>query len=430
MEGGTYTVNVSCNVPLYLSPLNSGDATTSPAYQPFTQSFMSLTKTYENGILNITVNPAQCRYISDTKINLYDAIGNVAVTVTISQEGNPEGIYLTDYGKSFVKTIGQALSSSHARYRIADAKYTGLTDNYDFHTPLEPYNSNLSYLFSYPYQLIRYNHELFRRGAETNDYSLMPMSILTNALTYYELVVMFGGVPYLNMNQDIYDYNIPRSSQSEILSNLIEGMTSIMHKLQDTKAGYVSNEDDLAMPSKDLARVVLADIHMYQGNYSKAKTLLAEIVDGGKYSLIAEQNGIGENNAEIVWSMPTSYSGGNVTRTIAIDYNAPYTIVKTYADVLLSLAECESKLGNDTKANEYLNQVKSAKSIETTSSDVIPAISEVRSKIQIDFGGYFAFLKRTGLAQSTLGIEEYQLLFPIPQDEIYRNPSMTQNPGY
>ena len=430
MEGGTYTVNVSCNVPLYLSPLNSGDATTSPAYQPFTQSFMSLTKTYENGILNITVNPAQCRYISDTKINLYDAIGNVAVTVTISQEGNPEGIYLTDYGKSYVKTICQTLSTSHARYRIADAKYTGLTDNYDFHAPLEPYNSNLSYLFSYPYQLIRYNNELLKRGAETNDYALMPMSILTNALTYYELVVMFGGVPYLNLNQDIYDYNIPRSSQSEILSHLIEDMTSIMVKLQDTKAGYISNEDDLAMPSKDLARVVLADIYMYQGNYNKAKTLLAEIVDGGKYSLIAEQNGIGENNAEIVWSMPTSYSGGNVTRTIAIDYNAPYTIVKTYADVLLSLAECESKLGNDTKANEYLNQVKSTKSIETTSSDVIPAISEVRSKIQIDFGGYFAFLKRTGLAQSTLGIEEYQLLFPIPQDEIYRNPSMTQNPGY
>jgi tetratricopeptide (TPR) repeat protein len=201
-----------------------------------------------------------------------------------------------------------------------------------------------------------------------------------------------------------------------------------MVKLQDTKAGYVSIEDDLAMPSKDLARVVLADIYMYQGNYSEAKTLLAEIMDGGKYSLIAEQNGIGENNAEIIWSMPTSYSGGNVTR--AIDYNASYTIVKTYADVLLSLAECESKLGNDTKANEYLNQVKSAKSIETTSSDVILAISEVRSKIQIDFGGYFAFLKRTGLAMSTLGLEEYQLLFPIPQDEIYRNPSMTQNPGY
>lgn len=430
MEGGTYTVNISCNVPLYLSPLNNVDETIYPINQSFIQSSMSLTKTYENGKLNITVNPAQCRYISDTKINLYDAIGNVAVTVTISQEGNPEGVYLTDYGKSFVRTICQTLSSSHARYRIADSKYTGLTDNYDFLAPLEPYNSNLSNLFTYPYQLIRYNNELLRRGAESNYYGLMPMSILTNTLAYYELVVMFGGVPYLNLNQDVYDNNIPRSSQQEILSNLVESMNSIMDKLQDIKAGYVSTEDDLAMPSKDLARVVLADIYMYQGNYSEAKTLLSEIVDAGKYSLIADQNGIGENNTEIIWSMPTSYSGGNVTRAIAIDYDAPYTIIKTYADVLLSLAECESKLGNDAKAKGYLNQVKSAKNIEVTSSDVIPAISEVRSKLQIDFGGYFAFLKRTGLAMSTLGLEEYQLLFPIPQSELYTNSAMTQNPGY
>lgn len=430
MAGGSYTVHVNCNVPLYISPLNNGPSYPVEYHEPFIQSDMSLTFSYDNGTLSLTVNPAQHRFISDKKINLYDAIGNVVVTITLSQEGNPEGTYLTEYGKSYVRTICQTLSSSHARYRIADAKYTGLTDNNDFHAPLEPYNSNLSNLFNNPYQLINYNNTLLRRGAESNDYALMPMSILTNALAYYELVVMFGGVPYINLNQDMYDYNIPRSSQEEILSNLVESMTLIMDKLQDTKAGYVSTEDDLAMPSKDLARVVLADIYMYQGNYSEAKTLLAEIVLGGKYSLIAEQNGIGENNAEIIWSMPTSYSGGDVTRAIAIDYNSLYTIVKTYADVLLSLAECESKLGNVNKANEYLNQVKSAKSIETTSSDIIPAISEVRSKIQIDFGGYFAFLKRTGLAMSTLGLEEYQLLFPIPQRELYTNPAMTQNPGY
>jgi hypothetical protein len=430
MAGGTYTVHVNCNVPLYLSPLNSGDATTSLVYQSLIQSFMSLSKTYENGILSITVNPAQCRYISDTKVNLYDAIGNIVVTVTISQEGNPEGVYLTDYGKSYVTTICQILSSSHARYRIADALYTGLTDNYDFHAPLDAYNSRLNNLFSYPYQLIAYNNELFRRASQSNTYALIPMSVLTNSLAYYELVVMFGGVPYINENQDMYDYNIPRSSQEEILSKLVENMTSIIDNLQDTKAGYITTEDDLAMPSKDLARMVLADIYMYQGNYGAAKILLAEIVNGGKYSLVAEQNGLGESNSEIIWSMPTSYSGSDVTRAIAIDYNAPYTIFKTYTDVLLSLAECESKLGNDSKANEYLNQVKTTKGIGTTSADIIAAISEVRSKIQIDFGGYFAFLKRTGLAKSTLGLEDYQLLFPIPQDEIYRNPSMTQNPGY
>jgi hypothetical protein len=74
--------------------------------------------------------------------------------------------------------------------------------------------------------------------------------------------------------------------------------------------------------------------------------------------------------------------------------------------------------------------VASAKGIETTSTETLAAISEIRHRIQIDFGGYFAFLKRTGQAQTTLGLEEYQLLFPIPQDEISRNPMITQNPGY
>ena len=430
MAGGTYTVHVSCNVPLYLSPLNSGDATAYPVEQPLIQSYMSFTKTYENGILSITVNPAQCRYISDTKVNLYDAIGNIVVTVTISQEGNPEGIYLTYYGKSFVTTICQLLSSSHDRYRIADAKYTGLTDNYDFHAPLDAYNYNLNNLFSYPLQLIRYNNEMLRRVDLSQAFPLLPMAILTNSLAYYELVVMFGGVPYIDVNLNMEYYGIPRSSQEEILSKLVEDMISVIDNLQDTKAGYISSQDDLALPSKDLARMVLADIYMYQGNYGAAKTLLEEIVKGGKYSLVAEQNGLGGNCSEVIWSMPTSNSGGATTRAAAIDYNSPYTIIKTYADVLLSLAECESKLGDDSKAKEYLNQVTTAKGMETTATDVIPAISEVRSKIQIDFGGYFAFLKRTGLAKSTLGLEDYQLLFPIPQNEIYNNPYMTQNPGY
>ena len=429
MEGGTYTVNVSCNVPLYTSPLNYGDISY-PSNQGFVQSDMNLTTTYNNGVLSITVNPAQYRIISDRTVFLYDAIGNIAVTVAVSQEGNPSGTVLTEPGKDFVMGVCQYLSSAHARYRIADAKYTGITENNDFHAPLDVYNSNLNYLFSHPYQLIRRNMEAFRNTSSPSVYALLPMAVLTNSLAYYELVTMFGGVPYINQEQDMYNYSIPRTSQDEILNKLVEDLTSIMDKLQDNKGGYIASEDDIAMPSKDLACVVLADIYMYQGNYSAAMSLLEEIVNGSRYTLSATQNGLAQNDAEIIWSMPTTNSGGGITRAASIDYDANYTIIKTYSDVLLSLAECESKLGNDTKANEYLNQVKSAKGIETTSADVIPAISEVRSKIQIDFGGYFAFLKRTGLAQSTLGLEEYQLLFPIPQDEIYRNPAMTQNPGY
>lgn len=428
MEGGEYTVNVSCNVPLYTSPLNNGDAEpTSVYYEPFIQSDMSLTTSYDNGVLSITVNPAQYRIISDRNVILYDAVGNAVVSVSISQEGNPNGTFLTNEGVSYVTEICRLLAQSHVKYKIADAKYTGIFPSEDFKAPLAPYDYNVRDLFSFPYQVINRNTQLLRMASETGVDALNPMCYVTNALMYYELVTLFGDVPYITTQQDTY--SIPRTSANEILTHLITDLTSAMEKLSDVKAGYISDANGIAMPPKDLARVILADIYMYQGEYAEAKALLNEIVNANRYSLVTSVNDLGIDCSEIIWSMPSSgQTRARANRaTIVLNDNC---IVKTYADVLLSLAECESKLGNNTKANEYLNQVKSAKGIETTSTDVLPAISEVRCKIQIDFGGYFAFLKRTGLAQSTLGLEDYQLLFPIPQDEINMNPAMTQNPGY
>lgn len=428
MEGGEYTVNVSCNVPLYTSPLNNGDAEpTSVYYEPFIQSDMSLTTSYDNGVLSITVNPAQYRIISDRNVILYDAVGNAVVSVSISQEGNPNGTFLTNEGVSYVTEICRLLAQSHVKYKIADAKYTGIFPSEDFKAPLAPYDYNVRDLFSFPYQVINRNTQLLRMASETGVDALNPMCYVTNALMYYELVTLFGDVPYITTQQDTY--SIPRTSANEILTHLITDLTSAMEKLSDVKAGYISDANGIAMPPKDLARVILADIYMYQGEYAEAKALLNEIVNANRYSLVTSVNDLGIDCSEIIWSMPSSgQTRARANRaTIVLNDNC---IVKTYADVLLSLAECESKLGNNTKANEYLNQVKSAKGIETTSTDVLPAISEVRCKIQIDFGGYFAFLKRTGLAQSTLGLEEYQLLFPIPQSELDMNPSMTQNPRY
>lgn len=428
MEGGEYTVNVSCNVPLYTSPLNNGDAEpTSVYYEPFIQSDMSLTTSYDNGVLSITVNPAQYRIISDRNVILYDAVGNAVVSVSISQEGNPNGTFLTNEGVSYVTEICRQLAQSHVNYKIADAKYTGIFPSEDFKAPLAPYDYNVRNLFSYPYQMINRNAQLLRMASETGMEALNPMCYVTNALMYYELVTLFGDVPYITTQQDTY--SIPRTSANEILNCLITDLTSVMGNLSDVKAGYISDANGIAMPPKDIVRVILADIYMYQGKYAEARALLNEIVNANQYSLVSSVNDLEIDCPEIIWSQPSfGQTRARANRaTIVLNDNC---IVKTYADVLLSLAECESKLGNDTKATEYLSQVKSAKGIETASTDIISAISEVRSKIQVDFGGYFAFLKRTGLAQSTLGLEDYQLLFPIPQDEINMNPAMTQNPGY
>jgi len=163
----------------------------------------------------------------------------------------------------------------------------------------------------------------------------------------------------------------------------------------------------------------------------EAKPLLEKIVNSNRYSLVSAVDNLDPQCAEIIWSQGVdSPTRARANETVVINYNNDLCIYQTYSDVLLSLAECETKLNNDAKAKEYLSQVVTTKGIETTSSETLAAISEVRHRIQIDFGGYFAFLKRTGQAQSTLGLEEYQLLFPIPQDEFSMNPYLTQNPGY
>lgn len=429
MEGGTYTVHVSCNVPLYSYPLNTGYVNQS--YNPWAgyfDAYLIKKSEYSNGVWTIKVDPTNSKYVIPVDAKLYDAVGNVVATVKVSQEGNPNGTFLGYDGKNYVTELCRQISQSHSKYRIADAKYTGVFYNEDFKAPLNPNNYDLRELFRNPYQVISMNGQLLRKANESGVDVLNPMCYVTNALMYYELVTLFGGVPYITTEQEAY--NIPRTSADEIFSNLIRNLTSAMDRLSDVKAGYIDNVDGIAIPPRDLVRVVLADIYMYQGKYAEAKALLNKIVSSERYSLVSNLYNLEPNCSEIVWSQPSydSQTRASENMDIVIDNNR--CIIKTYADVLLSLAECESKLGNESKAKEYLNQVKSAKSIETTSSDVIPAISEVRSKIQIDFGGYFAFLKRTGLAMSALGLEEYQLLFPIPQSEINTNPAMTQNPGY
>lgn len=222
--------------------------------------------------------------------------------------------------------------------------------------------------------------------------------------------------------------SLPRTEPNVIFGNLIEQLETAMGSMEEKVTGYVDSSEKMFSLSKDVARVLLANIYMYQGRYMEAKPLLEEIVNSNRYSLAPAIDNLDPQCSEMIWSQQV----GATTRAMAFDvyYYNDLCIYQTYSDVLLSLAECENKLNNDAKAKEYLNLVASTKGISTTSSETLAAISEVRQRIQIDFGGYFAFLKRTGQAQTALGLEEYQLLFPIPSSELYRNPSMTQNPGY
>lgn len=430
-EGGTYIVHINSEIPLSTSSGNPDALVVDDYFDHFlNQAPVSLTSTYNEGTLTITVNPTTCYIVDNREVRLFDLEGTEAFSLTVSQDGDPNATLIGENGNNYISSLAMSMHDSHAKYRRADVNYTGLISLDGFMAPLESYDYRVREIWFTIYQGISRNMQLMENCERPGMAIFKPMCAVLNAMSYYELVTFFGGVPYYTNVNDAMEY-LPRTEPNVIFSNLIEQLKEAMGNMEEKVTGYVNSSEKMYKMSKDIARVLLAEIYMYQGRYMEAKPLLEDIVNSHRYSLVSAVDNLDPQCSEIIWSQavntPTRAKANDMT---VVFFNDDLCIMQTYGDVLLSLAECENKLNNDSKAKEYLNQVASAKGIETTSTETLAAISEIRHRIQIDFGGYFAFLKRTGQAQTTLGLEEYQLLFPIPQDEISRNPMITQDPGY
>lgn len=242
-----------------------------------------------------------------------------------------------------------------------------------------------------------------------------------SAIAYYNMVVFWGGVPYITEPiTDVGTY-LPRDKESDIIASLTTNLKAAIEYAEDKRNVAVPTLSDEALfLSKDVARIALADIYMYQGKYSDAKPLLEAIVNSGYYGLDAESTPRVDGR-ECIMAIRSSYG---TRSSISGDQ---YIVLYSYADVLLSLAECEYRISGGTNGINRVNQIL-AKLALPPATDVMTGIKTGRKGL--DLPGYFAFLKRNGIAKSEVGYEDYQLLWPIPANEIMTNPKMTQNPGY
>ena len=90
-------------------------------------------------------------------------------------------------------------------------------------------------------------------------------------------------------------------------------------------------------------------------------------------------------------------------------------------------------MNRDLELLNVLNQIRVAGSMnplqELPSNPKYEIADLWKQFIGQDYG-YFALLKRLGIAVELLEIQSYQQLYPIPYQELDINPTMTQNPGY
>ena len=441
MEGGSYEVKVNTTVPVYLErPSIPGDdiydnSTSVLGMKIYetgsgSEPCINYSKELNNNILKVVVKAASFRKEQAVSIPLYDGMGNVVARLNLTQQANPNAEIIVPRlgsdGISLVSDFMRSLSEAVTLEAGINYCYTKIINNPRLVAPISSFNENLINYWSNEYSSLNLIAYLYRADSMYRAvYS--PYLNVYRDMCYYQMLIWWGGVVVVpNAGFESYA-DASRTSESSILQMLEEELVEAIRNLDEKKCvAFATNANDALFVSKDVARILLAKVYMYQQKWAAASNLLQKVVDKSIYPIEKVPTKYTSENKDLILALMV----GNESRAsrVYVDGSSEDVVpIMTTTDVKLLYAECEIHLGNNAKASKYISEVDNVNGISGTSVSV-EGIKQLRKSLKLQ--DYFAFLKRNGLAIKELGLEKYQLLLPIPQNEINMNPNMTQNPGY
>lgn len=442
MEGGSYEVKVNTTVPVYLERPSFSEIENYPSvsvsgmgiYETGSGSEPSInyTKELNNNILKVVVKAASFRKEQAVSIPLYDGMGNVVASLSLTQQANPNAEIIVprlgSEGISLVSDFMKSLSDAVPVEAQMNYRYTKIINDPRFVAPISSSEPNIHNCWIDSYQALNMIARLYRADAMYRAvYS--PYLNVYRDLCYYQLLTWWGGVVVIpNTGFDGYvDSYVSRTSESDILQMLEEELLDAIKNLDEKKCvAFATNANDALFVSKDVARILLAKVYMYQQKWAAASNLLQQVVDKNIYSMEKVPTKYTSENKDLILAL--KFGIGSRASRVNVD-GSPEDVVPimTTTDVKLLYAECQIHLGNNAKASKYISEVGNINGISGTNVSV-EGIKQLRKSLKLQ--DYFAFLKRNGLAMKELGLEKYQLLLPIPENELMANPNLTQNPGY
>lgn len=442
MEGGSYEVKVNTTVPVYLERPSFSEIENYPSvsvsgmgiYETGSGSEPSInyTKELNNNILKVVVKAASFRKEQAVSIPLYDGMGNEVARLNLTQQANPNAEIIVPRlgsdGISCVSEFMESLANAVTLEAQMNYRYTKIINDSRFVAPIRSNEPNIRNCWIDSYQALNMIARLYRADAMYRAvYS--PYLNVYRDLCYYQLLTWWGGVVVIpNTGFDGYvDSYVSRTSESGILQMLEEELLDAIKDLDEKKCvAFATNANDALFVSKDVARILLAKVYMYQQKWAAASELLQQVVDKNIYSMEKVTTKYTSENKDLILAL--KFGNGSRASRVNVD-GSPEDVVPimTTTDVKLLYAECEIHLGNNAKASKYISEVGNINGISGTNVSV-EGIKQLRKSLKLQ--DYFAFLKRNGLAMKELGLEKYQLLLPIPQNELMVNPNLTQNPGY
>lgn len=416
-NGGSVEIAVTSNVPVYLEVPTGGNMDITPPdvvvgddilsdFFESTGEKIKVEKSYNNNILTIKVNKTEQRAEQNVSVSLYDVMGNEVAKVAITLDGDPSiQLNISSTGKSYINDCYGRFARALSWDYYVERGYTGMYKFYDVECPLSPNNRYNYNAFSNTYSAIVTNNYI--TTAMPSEYT--GLFQLIKAIIYTEAVDKWGNV---GISENALYGDVPQQESRETVLNHIENLLdNISTYLSDTKAPpEFTSADQIFDISKDVWRIAKANLHLAKGQYSDAASYLQQLIDSNRYSLSSD-NEYYPNSGTILFF--------NVSDDVMPGHGVGYY---NYADVLLLMAECKYKLGDNSTVTSLINKVAQAKGISTT-GNIIADIDNIRLKLYLP--RYFAFQKRNNLG----GYADYQKLWPIPFEQIMLS-NWQQNPGY
>ena len=210
------------------------------------------------------------------------------------------------------------------------------------------------------------------------------------AFVNYNIGMLFGNIPLLTKVLADNDNQITQSSQAEVFQFAYDEINSVLDDLRP------SFEQDAGLMLK-------AELAMSLGNKQLAAATLNQIDKSRYYNTRSASSSL---DRSYIWALHTQQN----------TYCPVYTVMHTN---LYLYENSGSKDGLDLPTIDLNKDGKPDEDVE----------SFWHASEYTDYG-YWAALKRMGKAQEVTGCFDYELLMPIPAQEINSYPNFKQNPGY
>ena len=234
--------------------------------------------------------------------------------------------------------------------------------------------------------ILDYREDISRLLTSLEYTELIAEMTAMRAFIYYNLAVLWGDVPVVKTSNVDEGTAIAQSKQFDVFAFAYSEISNVIGNLKQS-----SSEVSKYYLTSDVGYLLKAELEMTLGNHTQAKNTLNQI-DGSRYVVTRSSYG-GTPGTSIIWGLNQV---GVDAFFCVFDYKHLYLYNKESSKVE-SAAELEQEWQNNNMKSEY---------------------------------GYWAALKRLKLAQTITGCDDYELLMPIPQNDLIQNPSLKQNSGY